>query len=45
MMMIIIRSYGVLLWEIATFAQMPLEGKSAEDIVKMAENSTLFHPW
>lgn len=38
-----IRSYGVLLWEVVTFGELPLKKMEPEDIIKMADNKTLFH--
>ena len=35
------RSYGVLLWEIVTYGEMPLEDMGLNDIVKAATNKTL----
>ena len=37
------RSFGVLLLEIITFADTPLEGIPSEEIVEMAQKSTLNH--
>lgn len=37
------RSYGVLLWEIVTYGELPLRSVSSEEIVNMAENRTLQH--
>ena len=37
------RSFGVLLLEIITFADTPLEGIKSEEIVEMAQKSTLNH--
>ena len=40
-----IRSYGVLLWEIVTYGQTPLEGLDTQAIVNKAEDKTLRHLW
>lgn len=40
-----IRSYGVLLWEIASYGDLPLESCKVQEVVEMAEQKTLTHPW
>ena len=37
------RSFGVLLLEIITFAALPLEGIASQEIIEMAQKSTLQH--
>ena len=37
------RSFGVLIWEIVTYAQIPLGDTSVEDIINAAQNKTLYH--
>ena len=39
------RSYGVLLWEIVSYGMMPMENCKPQEIVEMAQNETLSHPW
>lgn len=41
----IVRSYGVLLWEIASYGVLPLESCKVQEVVEMAEQKTLMHPW
>jgi hypothetical protein len=38
-------SYGVLLWEIASYGTLPFESCQVQEIVGMAQNRTLDHPW
>ena len=40
-----VRSYGVLLWEIASYGALPLESCKVQEVVEMAEQKTLMHPW
>ena len=37
------RSYGVVLWEITSYGESPLDDMEAKDIVEAAENGTLKH--
>ena len=39
----IIRSYGVVLWEITSYGDAPLDGMEAKDIVEAAQDGTLQH--
>lgn len=41
----LLRSYGVLLWEIATYGTVPLESCSVQEIVEMAQQKILNHSW
>lgn len=43
--LVLYRSYGVLLWEIANYGTVPLESFKAQEIVDMAQQHTLDHPW
>ena len=38
---VICRSYGVLVWEVATYGEVPHEHFHLHDIVEMANNKTL----
>jgi len=38
------RSYGVYLWEIVTYGQLPLEDLDVQDIIERAQNESLEHP-
>jgi hypothetical protein len=38
------RSYGVLLWEILTFGELPLADLKTSDIIDLAESHELLHP-
>ena len=42
---IVYRSYGVLLWEIATYGCLPLEERDPCEIVEMAQNGIITHDW
>ena len=35
------RSYGVLVWEVATFGDSPHEGVQVREIIELANNSSL----
>ena len=37
------RSYGVVLWEITSYGDTPLDDMEARDIVKAAQDGTLQH--
>ena len=37
------RAYGVLLWEIASYGETPLNDYDAQEVVDMAQNSSLRH--
>ena len=37
------RSYGVVIWEITSYGDSPLDDMEANDIVESAENGTLCH--
>ena len=37
------RSFGVVLWEIVTFGEIPLKGMSSHDIVSAAQDGVLCH--
>ena len=43
-MLCMCRSFGVLLWEMAAYGELPLPDVSNKDIHTMAENRTLHHP-
>lgn len=38
------RSYGVLLWEIVTFGELPLGNFQTNEIVELAQSKELTHP-
>ena len=40
-MVFIIRSYGVLVWEVVTYAETPHDDLQSNDIIEMAGNGTL----
>ncbi len=37
------RSFGVLLWEVVTFGELPLDNLNTEEIIELAETKTLCH--
>ncbi len=39
----VLRAYGVVVWEILMFGQLPLPNKDTQDIVKAAQNKKLEH--
>lgn len=39
----IYRSFGVLLWEVVTYGEAPLDKLSTEDIIERAERQSLIH--
>ena len=38
------RSYGVVIWEITSYGDAPLDDMEAKDIVEAAQDGTLQHP-
>ena len=42
-MLILNRSYGVVLWEITSYGDAPLDDMEATDIIEAAQDGTLQH--
>ena len=38
-----LRAYGVVIWEILNFGQLPLPNRDTQDIIKAAQNKRLKH--
>ena len=38
------RSYGVVLWEITSYGESPLDDMEAKDVIEAAQDRTLSHP-